>query len=203
MQNPAQQPLLHPLPLSCRSPPSSSPPPPLVAPASPPLSPPHQTPPPPPPPSLPTKSPNGESKLVAPSPIFLTSHQQQQSSLLSLIADRQSDLWAAAASANLKNLPAPPPLFPFGSHASSQQQQGHASSSPPLPALQTSPSLPSLGMSPSWDTLQETTARLLFMAVRWVKCLAPFQTLSSRDQVRFLDSVFSAAPTNTTTQRCC
>lgn len=31
---------------------------------------------------------------------------------------------------------------------------------------------------------QETTARLLFMAVRWVRCLAPFQTLSKRDQVR-------------------
>lgn len=31
--------------------------------------------------------------------------------------------------------------------------------------------------------LQETTARLLFMAVRWVRCLAPFQTLSKRDQV--------------------
>lgn len=31
--------------------------------------------------------------------------------------------------------------------------------------------------------LQETTARLLFMAVRWVRCLAPFQTLSKHDQV--------------------
>ena len=36
----------------------------------------------------------------------------------------------------------------------------------------------------SW--LQETTARLLFMAVRWVKCLAPFQTLSLRDQLLLL-----------------
>jgi len=34
-----------------------------------------------------------------------------------------------------------------------------------------------------FHTLQETTARLLFMAVRWVRCLAPFQTLSKRDQV--------------------
>ena len=31
--------------------------------------------------------------------------------------------------------------------------------------------------------LQETTARLLFMMVRWVKSLAPFQTLSRTDQV--------------------
>ncbi|XP_026679212.1 nuclear receptor subfamily 2 group E member 1-like [Diaphorina citri] len=34
--------------------------------------------------------------------------------------------------------------------------------------------------------LQETTARLLFMAVRWVRCLAPFQTLSKRDQLLLL-----------------
>ncbi|KAH8404789.1 hypothetical protein KR222_003462, partial [Zaprionus bogoriensis] len=34
----------------------------------------------------------------------------------------------------------------------------------------------------SWEMLQETTARLLFMAVRWVKCLMPFQTLSKNDQ---------------------
>ena len=36
------------------------------------------------------------------------------------------------------------------------------------------------------DSPQETTARLLFMAVRWVKCLAPFQTLSLRDQLLLL-----------------
>lgn len=33
---------------------------------------------------------------------------------------------------------------------------------------------------------QETTARLLFMAVRWVRCLAPFQTLSKHDQLLLL-----------------
>ncbi|PNF28626.1 hypothetical protein B7P43_G09392 [Cryptotermes secundus] len=33
---------------------------------------------------------------------------------------------------------------------------------------------------------KETTARLLFMAVRWVRCLAPFQTLSKRDQLLLL-----------------
>ncbi|KAL1139723.1 hypothetical protein AAG570_006701 [Ranatra chinensis] len=39
---------------------------------------------------------------------------------------------------------------------------------------------------PTWEVLQETTARLLFMAVRWVRCLAPFQTLSKRDQLLLL-----------------
>nr|XP_018897037.1 PREDICTED: nuclear receptor subfamily 2 group E member 1-like isoform X2 [Bemisia tabaci] len=48
-----------------------------------------------------------------------------------------------------------------------------------------SPGLP-LALSPSWEVLQETTARLLFMAVRWVRCLAPFQTLSKRDQLLLL-----------------
>uniref|UniRef100_A0A8D8W1E9 Nuclear receptor subfamily 2 group E member 1 n=2 Tax=Cacopsylla melanoneura TaxID=428564 RepID=A0A8D8W1E9_9HEMI len=43
-----------------------------------------------------------------------------------------------------------------------------------------------LALSPSWEVLQETTARLLFMAVRWVRCLAPFQTLSKRDQLLLL-----------------
>lgn len=35
---------------------------------------------------------------------------------------------------------------------------------------------------PTWEVLQETSARLLFMAVRWVRCLVPFQTLSKNDQ---------------------
>ncbi|XP_021917928.1 nuclear receptor subfamily 2 group E member 1 [Zootermopsis nevadensis] len=43
-----------------------------------------------------------------------------------------------------------------------------------------------LPLSPTWEVLQETTARLLFMAVRWVQCLAPFQTLSTRDQLLLL-----------------
>ncbi|CAB3387854.1 Hypothetical predicted protein [Cloeon dipterum] len=43
-----------------------------------------------------------------------------------------------------------------------------------------------LPLTPTWEVLQETTARLLFMAVRWVRCLAPFQTLSKRDQLLLL-----------------
>lgn len=35
---------------------------------------------------------------------------------------------------------------------------------------------------PTWEFLQETTARLLFMAIRWIRCLMPFQTLSKTDQ---------------------
>lgn len=34
---------------------------------------------------------------------------------------------------------------------------------------------------------QETTARLLFMAVRWVRCLPPFQTISKDDQLLLLE----------------
>ncbi|XP_037080271.1 nuclear receptor subfamily 2 group E member 1-like [Pollicipes pollicipes] len=44
-----------------------------------------------------------------------------------------------------------------------------------------------LTLTPSWDLFHETTARLLFMVVRWVRGLAPYQTLSSRDQVLLLE----------------
>lgn len=44
-----------------------------------------------------------------------------------------------------------------------------------------------LGFSPhaaaNRESLQEITARLLFMVIRWVKCLPTFQTLSKTDQV--------------------
>ena len=69
-------------------------------------------------------------------------------------------------------LPPPPPILPFAAAAAT------AGASPPPSA----PSLP-LSMTPTWESLQETTARLLFMAVKWVKCLVPFQTLSTKDQV--------------------
>lgn len=42
---------------------------------------------------------------------------------------------------------------------------------------------------PTWEVLQETTARLLFMAVRWVRCLVPFQTLSKYDQQLLLQVI--------------
>ncbi|XP_076356833.1 nuclear receptor subfamily 2 group E member 1-like [Tachypleus tridentatus] len=37
------------------------------------------------------------------------------------------------------------------------------------------------------ESLQEMTARLLFMVIRWVKCLPTFQTLSKPDQVTLLE----------------
>ncbi|XP_072395297.1 protein dissatisfaction [Diabrotica undecimpunctata] len=52
--------------------------------------------------------------------------------------------------------------------------------------LATSPPLAPLPLTPTWEMLQETTARLLFMAVRWVRCLTPFQTLSKHDQLLLL-----------------
>jgi nuclear receptor subfamily 2 group A len=53
---------------------------------------------------------------------------------------------------------------------------------PPPPAPPTTLEPDVLVRLPTWDVLQETTARLLFMAVRWVRCLVPFQTLSKSDQ---------------------
>ena len=35
-----------------------------------------------------------------------------------------------------------------------------------------------------WDSVQEITARLLFMVIHWIKSLPTFQTLSNSDQVR-------------------
>lgn len=50
--------------------------------------------------------------------------------------------------------------------------------------------LPSIEIRlPTWEVLQETTARLLFMAVRWVRCLVPFQTLSKYDQQLLLQVI--------------
>ncbi|KAG5875528.1 Nuclear receptor subfamily 2 group E member 1, partial [Gonioctena quinquepunctata] len=70
-------------------------------------------------------------------------------------------------------------------HSSSETSQGILSSPNGLP-LATSPPLAPLPLTPTWEMLQETTARLLFMAVRWVRCLAPFQTLSKHDQLLLL-----------------
>ncbi|XP_046414267.1 protein dissatisfaction [Neodiprion virginianus] len=73
-------------------------------------------------------------------------------------------------------------LQPDG-EASPDQTETEASHSPPTGALQS--------LSPTWEVLQETTARLLFMAVRWVRCLAPFQTLSKNDQLLLLQQAWT------------
>ncbi|KFB44869.1 hypothetical protein ZHAS_00012780 [Anopheles sinensis] len=59
----------------------------------------------------------------------------------------------------------PPPLVPH-----------------PVPLTALPPDGPAIIRLPTWEILQETTARLLFMSVRWVRCLIPFQTLSKNDQ---------------------
>uniref|UniRef100_A0A182NUZ5 NR LBD domain-containing protein n=1 Tax=Anopheles dirus TaxID=7168 RepID=A0A182NUZ5_9DIPT len=61
--------------------------------------------------------------------------------------------------------PPPPPLVPH-----------------PIALSAIPPECPSIVRLPTWEILQETTARLLFMSVRWVRCLIPFQTLSKNDQ---------------------
>ena len=37
--------------------------------------------------------------------------------------------------------------------------------------------------SGQWDSVHEVTARLLFMVIRWVKCLPTYRTLTKNDQV--------------------
>ncbi|XP_058056876.1 protein dissatisfaction [Anopheles bellator] len=74
-----------------------------------------------------------------------------------------------------------------GGHAPHATPGHHAPPPPPPPPLVPHPiALPPDGSTvvrlPTWEILQETTARLLFMSVRWVRCLIPFQTLSKSDQ---------------------
>ncbi|XP_018026955.2 protein dissatisfaction-like [Hyalella azteca] len=45
-----------------------------------------------------------------------------------------------------------------------------------------------LPFAPTWEIFQETTARLLFMMVRWIRSLAPFQTLSRQDQCTLVEA---------------
>ncbi|XP_054707071.1 protein dissatisfaction-like [Uloborus diversus] len=46
---------------------------------------------------------------------------------------------------------------------------------------------PTQHMGSNRESVQEITARLLFMVIRWVKCLPTFQTLSKTDQVILLE----------------
>jgi hypothetical protein len=48
----------------------------------------------------------------------------------------------------------------------------------------------SLTSGGAWDSVHEVTARLLFMVIRWVKCLPTYRTLSKNDQVRTLNIYF-------------
>lgn len=71
--------------------------------------------------------------------------------------------------------PPPPPLLPLPPPAAAVGERGQNNNN-------NNSTVPSPTNLPSWEVLQETTARLLFMAVRWVRCLVPFQTLSKTDQ---------------------
>ncbi|XP_035908556.1 nuclear receptor subfamily 2 group E member 1 isoform X1 [Anopheles stephensi] len=86
---------------------------------------------------------------------------------------------------------APPPPMPQVPPSSTASSTGPAPPPPPPPpplvphpiALTAlPPEGPTIVRLPTWEILQETTARLLFMSVRWVRCLIPFQTLSKNDQ---------------------
>ena len=116
----------------------------------------------------PVKAGNLLTSTHLPSPLFHPTLAATQQNILSLLADRTHDIWAKAAiTSGVGVPPPPPPLLPLPTSTSA------------------APSLP-LSMAPTWESLQETTARLLFMAVRWVKCLMPFQTLSTKDQLLLL-----------------
>ena len=110
--------------------------------------------------SFPSPGPSPLTSLSSPS-LFGQQSQTFHSFLSSV--DRNRNIWNLRGSdTGPLPLPAPAPTSLLSSSA----------------LHNTIPSFPT-----SWETLQETAARLLFMAVRWAKCLAPFQTLSSGDQV--------------------
>ena len=113
-----------------------------------------------------------------------------------MVSDRSSSPNAPVSPIQQNIIPPPPPLFPFTSQSlspvSSENGSGFSFKSSDSGKLVSAASLESssnltnrsLLITPSWENIQETAARLLFMAVRWVKCLAPFQTLSLKDQVK-------------------
>ncbi|CAG2111245.1 unnamed protein product, partial [Medioppia subpectinata] len=43
------------------------------------------------------------------------------------------------------------------------------------------------GSGGHWDSVHEVTARLLFMVIRWVKCLPTYRTLTKNDQITLLE----------------
>lgn len=66
-----------------------------------------------------------------------------------------------------------------------QDSEGDAS---PQPGQNSSGAITGTGSS-STETVYETAARLLFMAVRWTKNLTSFASLPFRDQVRIAPTV--------------
>ncbi|XP_068085198.1 nuclear receptor subfamily 2 group E member 1 [Anabrus simplex] len=116
-----------------------------------------------PPAPHPVKPPSMEQSSAAPPPaMFLAHHQPPPPGLLHILMSAekcQEFIWSAKVN-----------------DAERLSSAGGLPQPSPIP----------LALSPTWEVLQETTARLLFMAVRWVRCLAPFQTLSKHDQLLLL-----------------
>ncbi|KAK0092631.1 hypothetical protein PV326_000987 [Microctonus aethiopoides] len=71
------------------------------------------------------------------------------------------------------------------------QPDGEASMDQTETEASHSPTGPLRCFSPTWEFLQETTARLLFMAVKWVRYLAPFQTLYIEDRLALLQQTWT------------
>jgi hypothetical protein len=69
-----------------------------------------------------------------------------------------------------------------GAHSTASSGFSGAISSSTLPSS-TAIELPSAIYNPAHETIYETAARLLFMAVKWAKNLPSFGTLPFRDQV--------------------
>ncbi|XP_045110652.1 protein dissatisfaction-like [Portunus trituberculatus] len=116
-----------------------------------------------PPPPLPSLKPHGAPHMfpdgiLAPTPILMphVPTSQPHSLLHMLSAEKLQNEKLAISSGSVSGMAEVPMSFPQA------------------------PSL--LPFAPSWDIFQETTARLLFMMVRWIRSLAPFQTLSRTDQ---------------------
>lgn len=138
-----------------------------------------------------------------------SSHSIVSSSGSGCLAARSS---VAALRGSLSSL-SPPlggPVPPFFSHQRGPAEPSHQSPPPQSPPLCSSEgsssvsvggeSVPAAGLSPALgamvpasntETIYETAARLLFMAVRWTKNLASFASLPFRDQVLLLEESWS------------
>ncbi|XP_063990191.1 protein dissatisfaction-like [Diachasmimorpha longicaudata] len=84
-----------------------------------------------------------------------------------------------------------PPLLQILMSAEKCQPDGEGSLDQTETEASVSPTGTLQNFSPTWEMLQETTARLLFMAVRWVRCLAPFQTLFKEDRLVLLQQTWT------------
>ncbi|XP_047988525.1 protein dissatisfaction isoform X3 [Leguminivora glycinivorella] len=141
-------------------------------------------------------------KLVLPSPLrqtfnfqfSMSSSMSEQAPLSATSSAGSSGAGGAGAVSPLPLVPEPflppPPLLHMLMSSDKCQElmwsakQLQLQGDPSL--LRPPPSAFGAPLAPTWELLQETSARLLFMAVRWVRCLAPFQALTPADQLVLL-----------------